>query len=330
MVDIEGQTLSSEDREIVSHPLVGGIILFSRNYQDRSQLKSLVAQLRECRNGDLLIAVDHEGGRVQRFKKEFTAIPAMQKFGQLYSLDRDAALKAIRDTAVLMVSELAECDIDFTFAPVVDIDHGLSGVIGDRALHNTAAGVVDLALAFIEGFDSIGCASVLKHFPGHGSVVEDTHLNFAHDTRGHDVITSTDQLPFEKLCGAATAIMSSHVVYDAIDNLPASLSQAWLTGVLRNTLGFSGAIISDDLSMAAVAELGSASDTTRMALAAGTDVVLICNDRYAVENTLDEVGVLPVEHGGVQRRLSLARKVRSNMPNADQLAATRLLIDSMV
>ncbi len=329
MVDVEGQTLSSEDQEIVSHPLVGGIILFSRNFHDRNQLKSLIAQLRSSRNGALLIAVDHEGGRVQRFRDEFTVIPAMRKFGQQYSVDRVAALKAIRDTAALMVFELAECDIDFTFAPVVDIDQGLSGVIGDRALHDTVDGVVDLAWALIEGFDSVGCASVLKHFPGHGSVVEDTHLDFAHDKRGHDAITLSDQLPFEKLCRSATAIMSSHVIYDAIDSLPASLSRVWLTDILRKKLGFGGAIISDDLSMAAVAGLGSASDSTQMALAAGSDLVLICNNRRAVEKTLDELGALPFEYGGVQRRLSLARQVRGNMPDANQLAATRQLLESM-
>lgn len=329
MIDVDGLSLSSEDRDIVSHPAVGGIILFSRNFASRAQLVSLIADIRASRHGELVIAVDHEGGRVQRFRQEFTVIPAMQKFGDLYDLNQAQALQTLRQTASLMASELADCDIDFTYAPVVDIDHGLSEVIGDRALHHTGEGVVDLATALIEGFNAVGCACVLKHYPGHGGVVEDTHLDFAHDHRSYNDIASTDQLPFEKLAAVATAVMSSHVVYDAVDTLPASLSRAWLTDTLRNQLGFQGAIISDDLSMAAVAKLGSADQTTQMAIDAGSDLILICNDRNAVTQTLDSMPQPLIDPDSLQRRLKLKRKPGCQVPAADQLAAVRQMIESM-
>ncbi len=329
MIDIEGLFANAEDLELIAHPQIGGVILFSRNYQNLRQLKALVAQLRKARQGDLLIAVDHEGGRVQRFKDEFTAIPAMATFGARYTLDAKASLQALRETARLMACELIECELDFTFAPVVDLDHGLSAVIGDRALHNTVDGVVDLARALIDGFDSVGCASVLKHFPGHGSVVEDTHLDFAHDTRSYDAIAASDQLPFQQLANTATAMMSSHVVYDAIDKLPASLSRIWLTDILRSKLGFTGAVISDDLTMAAVAKLGSVGQSTRLALDAGSDLILICNDRGAVTEALDDLGDQPMQQASLARRLKLKRNMAAVLPDADELAATREFIVSM-
>ena len=333
MVDIEGLSVTDRDREIIAHPLVGGIILFSRNYHDRDQLRALINDMRGCRQGDLLIAVDHEGGRVQRFKHDFTAIPPMRVYGERYNHDRKSALSAMFDTAALLACELRECGVDFSFAPVVDIDHGKSDVIGDRSFHHSAEAVVDLAGAVIDGFASVGCANVIKHFPGHGSVAEDTHEQFAHDRRTLQDIAGSDQLPFAKLANRASAVMPAHVVYDDVDHLPASLSRIWLTEILRGQLGFDGAIISDDLSMAAVARLAPASETAQQALQAGSDMVLICNDRDAVERSLDALDITSAvsTHGSVsaKRLLKLKAKADFNGLNDSRIAATRELISSL-
>ena len=329
MVDIDGLSVTDQDREIIAHPSVGGIILFSRNYHDRDQLRSLVHELRRCRDGDLLIAVDHEGGRVQRFKHDFTVIPPMRVYGERYNQDQTSALSALSDTAALLASELRECGVDFSFAPVVDIDHGKSDVIGDRAFHQSAEAVVDLAGAVIDGFASVGCANVIKHFPGHGSVAEDTHEQFAHDRRSREDIARSDQLPFAQLASRASAVMPAHVVYDEVDHLPASLSRVWLTEILRGQLGFDGAIISDDLSMAAVARLAPASETAQQALQAGSDMVLICNNRDSVEQTIDAIDISSYATVSAKRLLKLKAKTDVTGPDDSRLASTRKLIQSL-
>lgn len=305
LIDVEAGVLTAADCDLISHPLVGGVILFTRNYRCKQQLRELTASIRAARQGPLLIAVDHEGGRVQRFREEFTRIPAMRCFGDLYDTDPQAALKSCFDAAMLLAWELRECGLDFTFAPVVDIDHGCSSVIGDRALHNKATAVTELARAVTEGFSRAGCASVLKHFPGHGSVGADTHTSFAVDSRSYDEIAATDLIPFTELCGCVAAVMPAHVVYRQVDLKPASLSAVWQQQILREKLKFSGAIISDDLSMSAVADLAAPAETALAALQAGTDLVLICNNRSAVLDVINS-NKLPIgDAGTVGRRLSL-------------------------
>ncbi len=319
MIDIEGVSLTDTDRELIKHPLVGGVILFTRNYRNRVQLRALTDAVRAARPGPLLIAVDHEGGRVQRFRDEFTRIPAMRFFGRQYDIDPHAASVSCTDAAMLLAWELRECGLDFTFAPVVDIDHGCSSVIGDRALHSNAQAVTDLAAAVIEGFRRAGCASVLKHFPGHGSVVADTHTSIAVDPRTYDEIDSTDLIPFRHLCRYATAVMPAHVVYESVDTQPASLSAVWQRQILRDKLGFQGAVISDDLSMSAVANIAPQAETATVALLAGTDLALICNDRPAVLAALNHTGLPIGDADSVRRRLSLMAS-EVDAPDAATLA----------
>ena len=307
MIDVNGYVLSSEERELIAHPRVGGIILFSRNYESRPQLQSLIEQIRASRPGPLLIAVDHEGGRVQRFRDGFTAIPPMRHFGDLYETQARQACSLLADTSCLVAAELASCDVDFSFSPCVDIDHELSSVIGDRSLHCSVEGVVALARAALEGYRQGGMAGVIKHFPGHGGVQNDTHLGFATDSREFEHIASAEMQPFEQLVGVATAVMPAHVIYSAVDEMPASLSAFWQQDILRQRLGFTGAIVSDDLSMNAATGIAHQSQTALLAVRAGTDLALICNDQEAAiiacENSELPVG----DSAQVARRLSLRR-----------------------
>ena len=305
MVDVAADTLTSEDKELISHPRVGGVILFTRNYRNKLQLRELTDHIREVRNGPVLIAADHEGGRVQRFRDEFTLIPAMRRFGERYDQDKQAGLALVREAALLMAWELRECGLDFTFSPVADIDHGHASVIGDRALHSQAQGVIDMGRAVVDGLKAAGCASVIKHFPGHGSVTADTHTDLAIDSRTYDEIALTDLQPFSQLCSQATAVMPAHVIYEAVDTKPASLSSVWQQEILRNKLGFDGVIISDDLTMAGVAKIASQPDSAAIAIAAGTDLALICNDRPAALAAVDNSSIQTDDTASVKRRLSL-------------------------
>lgn len=319
MTDVEGVELTTEDQELIRHPRVGGVILFTRNYQNRAQLRVLTTAIRAARPGPILIAADQEGGRVQRFREEFTAIPAMRLLGQKYDEDPAAACRTCANAALILAWELRQCGLDFTFAPVVDIDHGQSSVIGDRSLHARAEAVSELAGAIMSGFRQAGCISVLKHFPGHGSVSADTHTGFAVDPRSIEEITSTDLQPFSDLCTTAGAIMPAHVVYESVDDKPASLSAHWQQKILRQKLNFTGAIISDDLSMAAVSEIASPGETAAMALQAGSDLVLICNDRQAALSALQDHKLPIGDTDNVHRRLSLiASEVVA--PDSDTLA----------
>lgn len=322
MIDVAADTLSPEDLSLIAHPLVGGVILFTRNYRDKDQLRELTNHIRAARNGPLLIAADHEGGRVQRFREQFTAIPAMRRFGMLYDQDKQAGSDAVSEAVFLMAWELRECGLDFTFAPVVDIDHGQSSVIGDRALHDTAQGVIDLGLAVVEGLKRAGCASVIKHFPGHGSVSADTHTSIALDKRAYPEIEQTDLLPFAGLCCQAAAVMPAHVIYEAIDSMPASLSAAWQQQILRGKLNFQGAIISDDLSMSGVASIAPPAESAAIAVAAGTDIALICNDRASALAAIDRLDIPIGDAAAVNRRLSL-KAVEIEAPEPDTVARIR-------
>jgi len=290
MVDIEGLELFSNDIKRIEHPLVGGIILFSRNFKDKAQLKDLIISIRNVKH-NLLIAVDHEGGRVQRFKNEFTSIPKMHAIGQIYQEDKNYANKIAKLTGWIISEELAEVGIDFSFTPVLDIDYGASSVIGDRSFHENIEPIIELASSLVEGLSFGGMQSVGKHFPGHGFIKADTHLESATDNRSLELIQNNDMLTFEKLIKIGIkGIMPSHIVYSSCDKNPSGLSRFWLQDQLRGRLKFMGAIFSDDMSMKA-AEDSENNITLRVqnALIAGCDMVLVCNSPSEVDKLMEEL-----------------------------------------
>lgn len=288
MLDIEGLTLSPADRDLLREPAVGGVILFARNYESAEQIADLVAEIRALRSPPLLVAVDHEGGRVQRFRDGFTQIPAMRRIGQEYDRDAESGLKAARDAGWMIASELRSVGIDLCFAPCVDLDWGISDIIGNRSFHNKPDAVADLADAFSRGLRSAGMAAVAKHFPGHGAVVADSHLKLPVDRRDYGLILD-DMRPYERLInnGAIAGVMTAHIVYEQIDAQPASFSEYWVQRELRSRLGFGGAVFCDDLTMKATAKYGSIDDRARLALDAGCDMVPVCNDRDAAHEVVD-------------------------------------------
>jgi len=280
MLDIEGVTLTPADRDLLREPAVGGIILFARNYESPEQVADLVAQIRAIRSPALLVAVDHEGGRVQRFRDGFSPIPAMRHLGLEFDNDAHTATGLARQAGWLIASELRAAGIDLCFAPCVDLDWGVSEVIGDRAFHKKAHVVGELAAAFSRGLRSAGMAAVAKHFPGHGAVVADSHLQLPVDRREYGDVLD-DMRPYEKLVsnGQIAGVMLAHVVYREMDDMPAGFSHFWIGRELRSRLGFDGAVFCDDLSMQATSAYGSMRRRARRALDAGCDMVLICNDR---------------------------------------------------
>lgn len=284
MLDIEGLAVSPADRNLLREPAVGGVILFGRNYESLSQLNDLVSDIRALRSPPLLIAVDHEGGRVQRFREGFTPIPAMRRIGHEYDHDLGESLLLARTSGWLTGSELRAMDIDLSFAPCVDLDWGVSEVIGDRAFHRDPEAVGDLASAFARGLRSAGMAAIAKHFPGHGAVVADSHEKLPNDRREYGDVLD-DMRPYDKLIGngVIAGVMMSHVVYSRIDPHPAGFSKYWIQSELRSRLGFDGAIFCDDLSMKATESYGSMPKRAHLALQAGCDMLLICNDRPAAQ-----------------------------------------------
>ena len=278
LIDVSGLELTARDRRRLRDPLVGGVILFARNWESRRQLVALVAQMRAVR-ADLLVMVDHEGGRVQRFRSDgFTALPPMATLGRLWMRDPMAAVQLAGALGRVLAAELRACGIDLSFTPVVDLDWGRSQVIGDRALHADPRVVALLAQALMLGMHACGLAHCLKHFPGHGWVQADSHLALPRDTRGLRQILRADAAVYGWLRHTARAVMPAHVVYSRVDALPAGFSERWLRQVLREQLGFAGAIISDDLSMQGALEVaGTGSQAVRMALRAGCDLALVCN-----------------------------------------------------
>jgi beta-N-acetylhexosaminidase len=311
MADVAGLELTAEDREILRHPLVGGVILFARNYHNNAQLRALTDELQALRGPRaprLLVAVDHEGGRVQRFRDGFTRIPAMRWIGQLHAEDRDKGLHWARAQAQILGNELAAHGIDLCFAPVLDLDHGVSAVIGDRAFAAEPAAVIALARAFCEGLASAGMAATGKHFPGHGAVAADSHLELPVDDRPLKKIEQTDLKPFAALVRAGIpSVMMAHVRYTAVDATPASLSKKWIQAYLRRKLGFRGAVFCDDLSMGGAAVIGSYADRARLALAAGCDMLPVCNDRPAVVALLDGLKKLRPQAAAGRRLARLYR-----------------------
>jgi beta-N-acetylhexosaminidase len=290
MIDVDGTELTPEDIRVLSHPLVGSVILFSRNYRDIAQLAALTGAIRAVRSPHLLIAVDHEGGRVQRFREGFTRLPPPRALGRRYDEDRREGLGLAHSVGWLMASELRAVGVDFSFAPCVDLDYGVSEIIGDRSFNRDPDAVAALAVAYMAGMREAGMAAVAKHFPGHGAVIADSHVALPVDRRNF-VDLEPDIRPYRPLIENNLAgVMGAHVVFPAIDSLPASLSQRWLTGVLRGDLKFHGCVFADDLTMAGAAAFGGVIERAELAFAAGCDVLPICNDRLAVKSVLDHFG----------------------------------------
>jgi len=285
LISIDGLQLTEVEEKRLSHPLVGGVILFSRNYVSKGTLIELVASIANLREPKLLIAVDHEGGRVQRFKHGFTELPAMRQCGLLYEIDENAALKTAYTTGYIAANELRACGIDINFAPVLDLDFGVSDIMGSRCFHSNPHVVTSLARAYIKGHRYGGMASIGKHFPGHGGVAGDTHISSPIDQRNYQELYHQDIHPFiELLANDLDAIMPSHVIYEAVDDRPACFSKVWLLDILRRQLSYKGLIISDDLSMAAASAFADAPTCVAAALSAGCSMVLVCNAPQRVDD----------------------------------------------
>jgi beta-N-acetylhexosaminidase len=295
VLDVLGSALVEEDVRRLTHPCVGGVILFARNYQSPEQLKTLVQEIRSLREPQLLIAVDHEGGRVQRFRSGFCAIPPMRRLGDLW--DRDARLACARafNVGTVIAMELAAYGVDFSFAPVLDLDYGQSGVIGDRAFHSSPEVVSQLAGALVDGLHSGGMAAVGKHFPGHGYCAADSHHAVPTDQRTLAEIEAADLIPFRILAKKLDAIMPAHVIYLAVDSRTAGFSRHWLQDILRRKYDFSGVIFSDDLSMEGAREAGGVVGRASAAFQAGCDMALVCNQPEAADELLAGLAHEPSE-----------------------------------
>ena len=291
MVDIGGVALAPDEREMLCHPLVGGVILFARNYQSPAQLEALTATIHAVRDPPLLIAVDHEGGRVQRFVEGFTRLPPMRALGRAYDREPTLAANLASAIGVVLASELRARGVDLSFAPVLDIDFGSSSVIGDRAFHATPAGVTALAGGLVAGMARMGMGAVGKHYPGHGYVRADSHHEVPVDERDLATIEANDLAPYKALVGKGLAgVMPAHVIYPKVDDRPAGFSSVWLKDILRGRLRFDGTVFSDDLSMEGASVAGGIVERGVAALSAGCDMVLVCNAREAAQRLLDGLG----------------------------------------
>jgi beta-N-acetylhexosaminidase len=278
MLDVAGTELTDDDRRRLSHPLVGGVILFSRNYRDPAQLDALTHDIHALKSAPLLIGVDHEGGRVQRFREGFTRLPPMRAFGEIWNSHPQQAKHLARETGYVLAAELRAHGIDFSFAPVLDLDYGASSVIGDRSFHARPRAVFELGQALMLGMKDAGMAACGKHFPGHGYVVADSHVAIPLDERPLVDIAAADLQPFRAMIDAGlAAVMPAHVIYPRVDERPAGFSQVWLQKILRGELGFDGAIFSDDLCMEAASVAGGVVGRVSAALDAGCDMALVCN-----------------------------------------------------
>lgn len=294
MLGLEGLALAAEERELLKHPLVGGVILFARNYESPEQVAALTDVIHALRQPRLLIAVDHEGGRVQRFREGFTRLPAVRRLGEIHDENPQRAKQLARVTGWLMAAELRAVGVDFSFAPVLDLDHGVSGIIGDRAFHHDPEVVADLAHAYVSGMQKAGMEAVGKHFPGHGGIAADSHLELPVDPRPYVDLATADLLAFERMIHyGLAALMPAHVLYPQMDDRPAGFSERWLKDILRQELEFHGVVFSDDLDMAGAQEAGTPPERARAALMAGCDMALACNDRRAAVAILDHLGLKP-------------------------------------
>jgi beta-N-acetylhexosaminidase len=321
MLGVTGLELTSVDRERLLHPAACGVILFTRNYQDPEQLHALVAEIRALRSPELLIAVDHEGGRVQRFRKGFTELPPMHRIGEIFNYDPARGQELARDAGWVLAQELRDSGLDFSFTPVLDRDIGASAIIGDRAFHDRTDVIVMLAGQLLDGLDEAGMSGVGKHFPGHGAVAEDSHTELPIDPRPFAQIEAEDLAAFLPLLPRLGGIMPAHVVYPDVDSRPAGFSGIWLHDLLRVRYGFEGAIFSDDLGMAGAQGAGSPAERAHAALYAGCDVALICNDFPAMDEILQTFeGREP--NPATQRRLEAMRS-RPAATDAERMEIAR-------
>jgi beta-N-acetylhexosaminidase len=320
MVDLLGFELSEQERDILRHPLVGGVILFSRNYKSPEQVAALTASIRALRDPHLIISVDHEGGRVQRFRKSFTRLPPIGALGKHYIQQPKKTLEYAEKTGWLMAAELRSVGVDFSFAPVLDLDYGVSEIIGDRAFHRDPEAVAAMAHAYIQGMKRAWMPAVGKHFPGHGAVEVDSHLGLPVDSRHFEDMIQADILPFSRLCKTELAgIMPAHIVYEQSDSLPAGFSPFWIKEILRDRLGFQGAVLSDDLSMEGAAVMGNSLERAEAALDAGCDMVLVCNKPESVIQVIDSLKV----KDDALRHMRLVRLHGRHAMDRDELFASQ-------
>lgn len=293
IIDIAGQTLTKEDETLITHPLVGGIILFARNYADFEQLHTLCDQIRVCAPMKLIM-VDQEGGRVQRFVQDFTQLPHMSQFGEIYDYNPAAACYLAKDCGWLMAAEILAAGVDLSLAPVLDLNKGMNAVIGMRAFHSDPNIVVPLAQAFIAGMAEAGMAATGKHFPGHGTVAADSHYDIPVDERSLDDILQSDLLPFTKLMpDRLQAILAAHIIFPKVDNQLVCYSSKWLKDILRDRLHFQGVVFSDDINMEGANISTHYKDRFLAAKTAGCDFILLCNNRLGVLAVIEEVDYTP-------------------------------------
>ena len=313
MLDIAGTKLLDEERQLLANDHVGGVILFARNITSKQQVCELVKDIRRC-SEHVLIAVDQEGGRVQRFKLGFTRLPPMQALGDLIASDLDKGLELAVDTGWLMASEVIACGLDISFAPVLDVDRNHSSIIGDRAFSESADQVILAAKAFIKGMSQAGMSATGKHFPGHGGVVADSHLEAPVDHRTMTELESRDLKPFESLGDDLAAVMPAHITFPAIDSSSVGFSHYWLQDILRDKMGFQGVIFSDDLTMKGADVVGGYSKKSEVALAAGCDMILVCNCPEGAKEVL-----LHLQKLGMKGCEKIATMRASKSLNWDQL-----------
>mgnify|MGYP003617474052 CR=1 FL=1 len=329
MLDIAGTELTAEDIEILQAPQVGGMILFGRNIESPDQVRALTDHMRRVRP-DILIAVDQEGGRVQRLKKGFTHLPAMGRFGELYLTQPEQAIQLTEQCGWLMATEVLAVGIDFSFAPVLDLND-ISDVIGDRGFAKNMTDIVPLASAFMRGMQRAGMANTGKHFPGHGSVQADSHVAAAIDKRPYDEIYQKDMQSFLQLMPQLDALMPAHVIYQTVDPNPAGFSEYWLQRILRQELQFDGVLFSDDLSMQAACVAGGADARIQAALKAGCDMGLVCNDRAAACIALDGIQQLPLPNQNRLERMRgkiPAQNIQANLSLGEHWAQAKAQIEA--
>ncbi|WP_339725022.1 beta-N-acetylhexosaminidase [uncultured Paraglaciecola sp.] len=322
MLDVSGFELTHEEIDILDHPLVGGLILFSRNYHDQKQLSDLVRHIRSVTRNELVIATDHEGGRVQRFREGFSKIPAMGSISQNANETPYQSGYLSEQFGWLMAAELLAFDIDISFAPVLDI-HGVSEVIGDRSFHQKPEIIVQLASEFIKGMHRAGMAATGKHFPGHGNVLEDSHIAMPVDKRSKEDIFAIDMAIFNAIHqqGLLDAVMPAHVIYPDVDDLPAGFSKKWIKHILRQELEFDGVVFSDDLSMQGAVQMGNIVERAELAIEAGCDMVLVCNDPKGTAKVIDGLPANMTLQKGSLERIKRLRKATSL--NLSQLKMTK-------